>query len=93
MFMAQTIEFYIPSHFIPKVKLLPQEQRGKVIAFMSQREEAAETVCTSAYERLRAKPSLWFDSEIDEYTDIQAPEGTIIFQISGSCMLPENSYY
>ena len=91
--MAQVIEFYIPSHFKPKVRLLPKEQSGKVIAFMSQREEAAETVCASAYERLKAKPSLWLDSGVDEYTDIQVPGGTIIFQTFGSCMIPENSYY
>jgi hypothetical protein len=30
--MAQVIEFYIPACFKPKVKWVPQEQRGKVIA-------------------------------------------------------------
>jgi hypothetical protein len=91
--MAQVIEFYTPSHFKPKVRLLPQEQSGKVIAFMSHREEAAEIVCASAHEGLRAKSSFWLDSGIDEYTDIQASAGIIIFQTSGSCMIPENSYY
>ena len=31
--MAQVIEFYIPSRFKAKVKWIPQEQRGKIIAF------------------------------------------------------------
>jgi hypothetical protein len=31
--MAQVIEFYIPSRFKPKVKWIPLEQRGKIIAF------------------------------------------------------------
>jgi hypothetical protein len=31
--MAQVIEFYIPSRFKAKVKWIPLEQRGKVIAF------------------------------------------------------------
>jgi hypothetical protein len=91
--MAQIIEFYTPSHFKPKARLLPQEQSGKVIEFMSYREEAAQIVCASAHEGLRAKSSLWLDSGVDEYTDIHVPAGTIIFQISGSCMIPENSYY
>ena len=33
MVMAQVIEFYIPSRFKPKVKWVPMEQRGKIIAF------------------------------------------------------------
>jgi hypothetical protein len=33
MTMAQVIEFYIPARFKPKVKWVPQEQRGKLIAF------------------------------------------------------------
>ena len=31
--MARVIEFYIPSRFKSKVKWIPLEQRGKVIAF------------------------------------------------------------
>ena len=31
--MAQVIEFYIPSRFKVKVKWIPLEQRGKIIAF------------------------------------------------------------
>jgi hypothetical protein len=91
--MAQVIEFYTPSHFKPKIRLLSQEQSGKVIEFMSYREEAAQIVCASAHEGLRAKSSLWLDSEVDEYTDIQAAAGIIIFQTPGSCMIPENLHY
>ena len=29
--MAQVIEFYIPTRFKPKVKWVPQEQRGKIL--------------------------------------------------------------
>jgi hypothetical protein len=82
--MAQVIEFYTPSHFRTKVKLLPQEWRGKVIAFMSLREEEAEIVCASPYEGLNPKSSRWLYSRADEYTHIQAPTGIIIFQTSGS---------
>jgi hypothetical protein len=82
--MAQVIEFYAPSHFRPKVTLLPQEQRGKVIAFMSHREEEAEIVCASAYERLNSIDFRWLASWADEYTHIQAPTEIIIFQTSGS---------
>ena len=91
--MAQIIEFYTPLHFKPKARLLPQEQSGKVIAFMSYREEAAQIVCASAHEGLRAKSSFWLDSGVDEYTDIQAQAGIIIFQTYGSCMIPENLHY
>jgi hypothetical protein len=89
--MAQVIEFYTPSHFEPKVKLLSQQQRGRVIAFMSHREEEAEIVCVSAYERLDSKSSPWLDSWADEYAHIQAPTGIIIFQTSGLCMIPADS--
>lgn len=33
MIMAQVIEFYIPSRFKQKVKWVPVEQRGKILAF------------------------------------------------------------
>lgn len=89
--MAQVIEFYPPSHFGPKVKLLSQEQCGKVIAFISHREEEAETVCLSAYEKLNSKSSRWLDSWADECTHIHAPTGIIIFQTSGSCLIPADS--
>ena len=39
--MAHVIEFYMPARFKPKVKWVPQEQRGKVIAFPSDLKESA----------------------------------------------------
>ena len=35
MAMAQVIEFYIPSRFKPRVKWIPTERRGRVLAFPS----------------------------------------------------------
>jgi len=32
---AEVIEFYVPSHFRRKVKWIPLQERGKVIAFAS----------------------------------------------------------
>ncbi len=39
--MAHVIEFYIPTRFKPKPKGVSQEQRGKVIAFPSDRKKSA----------------------------------------------------
>ena len=39
--MAHVIEFYIPAGFKPKVKWVPQQQRGKVIAFSSDLKKSA----------------------------------------------------
>ena len=39
--MAQLIEFYIPIRFKQKVKWVPQEQRGKIIAFPSDLKKSA----------------------------------------------------
>jgi hypothetical protein len=39
--MAQVIEFYIPARFKPTAKWVPQEQRGKVIAFRSDLKKSA----------------------------------------------------
>ena len=39
--MAQLIEFYIPTGFKQKVKWVPQEQRGKIIAFPSDLKKSA----------------------------------------------------
>ena len=39
--MAHVIEFYMPARFKPKVKWVPQEQRGKVITFPSELKESA----------------------------------------------------
>jgi hypothetical protein len=39
--MAQVIEFYIPTRFKQKVNWVPQEQRGKIIAFTSNLKKSA----------------------------------------------------
>lgn len=39
--MAQVIEFYIPTRFKQKVKWIPQEQRGQIIAFPSDLKKSA----------------------------------------------------
>ena len=39
--MAQMIEFYIPVSFKPKAKWVPQEERGKVIAFPPELKKSA----------------------------------------------------
>jgi hypothetical protein len=31
--MAKVIEFYIPARFKPKLKWVPEQQRGKVLVF------------------------------------------------------------
>jgi hypothetical protein len=39
--MAQVIEFYIHARFKPRVKWVPQEQRGKVVEFPSELKQSA----------------------------------------------------
>jgi len=39
--MAHVIEFYIPARFKLKVKWVPREQRGKIIAFRSDLKKSA----------------------------------------------------
>jgi hypothetical protein len=39
--MAKVIEFYIPAGFQRKMKWLPREQRGKVIAFPTEIKKSA----------------------------------------------------
>ena len=39
--MAQVIEFYIPTRFKPKVKWVPPEQRGKILAFPTDLKKSA----------------------------------------------------
>jgi hypothetical protein len=56
--MAQVIEFCTLARFTPTVKWAPDEQRGKVIPFLSQREVSAELVC-AAHEELDSKFSRW----------------------------------
>jgi hypothetical protein len=41
MDMAQVIEFYIPARFKPKVKWVPPEQRGRIIAFPTELKKSA----------------------------------------------------
>jgi hypothetical protein len=56
--MTQVIEFHTLARFTPTVKWALDEQRGKVIPFMSQREVSDELVC-AAYEELDSESSPW----------------------------------
>jgi hypothetical protein len=56
--MTQVIEFHTLARFTPTVKWALDEQRGKVIPFMSQQEVSDDLVC-AAYEELDAEPSRW----------------------------------
>jgi hypothetical protein len=58
MSMAQVIEFDTLARFTPTIKWAPDEQRGKVIPFMSQREVSDELVC-AAYEELDSESFRW----------------------------------
>ena len=58
MSMAQIIEFDTLARITPTVTWAPNEQRGKVIPFMSQREVSDELVC-AAYEELDSESSRW----------------------------------
>jgi hypothetical protein len=49
--MAQITEFYTLARFTPAVKWPPDEQRGKVIQFMSQRREVSDELVCAAYVR------------------------------------------
>ena len=68
--MAQVIEFYTLTRFTPTVKWLPDEERGKVIPFMSQRGVFDELVC-AAYGELDSEFSQWLERD-------EAPHGTTI---------------
>jgi hypothetical protein len=61
--MAQVIEFDTLARFTPTVKWAPDERRGKVIPFMSQREVPDELMC-AAHEELDSESSRW--PELDE---------------------------
>jgi hypothetical protein len=39
--MAPVIEFYIPSRFHKRVKWIPQDQRGKLLAFSAEIRKSA----------------------------------------------------
>jgi hypothetical protein len=58
IFMAQVIEFHTLPRLTPTVKRPLDEQRGKVIPFLSQREVSDDLVC-AAYEELEFEPSRW----------------------------------
>lgn len=58
--MAQVIEFYTRAGLTPTVKRPTNEQRGKVVSFMSQREVLDELVC-AAYEEVDSESSRWPD--------------------------------
>jgi hypothetical protein len=64
--MAQVIEFYTLLRFTPTVKWRSDEQRGKVIPFMSQREVSDELVC-AAYEELDSEASRWCERDEAPY--------------------------
>jgi hypothetical protein len=57
--MAQVIEFDTLARFTPAVKRLPNEQRGKVIPFVSQRWELADELVSAGYEELSSESSQW----------------------------------
>lgn len=57
--MAQVIEFDASTRFTPRVKWPPDEQPGKVIPFMSQRQEVSDELDWAAYEELDSKSSRW----------------------------------
>ena len=57
--MAQVIEFYTLLRFTPTVKWRSDEQRGKVIPFMSQPWELADELVCAAYEELDSESFRW----------------------------------
>ena len=58
MSMAQVIEFDTLARFTPKVKWPVDQQRGKVIPFISRR-EVLDDLVFAAYEELDWDPSRW----------------------------------
>jgi hypothetical protein len=60
--MAQVIEFETLPRSTPTVKWPPDDQRGKVIPFMSQRKALYKPVC-AAYEELDSESSRWPDRD------------------------------
>jgi hypothetical protein len=72
MSMAQVIEFCTLARFTPTVNWLPDEHRGKIIPFMSQRREVSDELICAAYEELDSAPSRW--PERDEAVYHSAPE-------------------
>jgi hypothetical protein len=64
--MAQVIEFDTLARFTPTVKWARDEQRGKVIPFMSRREVSDELVC-AAYEKLDSESFRWPEPDVALY--------------------------
>jgi hypothetical protein len=64
--MAQVIEFDTLARFTPTAKWAPDEQRGKVIPFMSRREVPDELVC-AAHEELDSEPFRWPERDEAHY--------------------------
>jgi hypothetical protein len=64
--MAQVIEFDTLARFTPAMKWAPDEQRGKVIPFLSQREVSDELAC-AAYEELDSESSRWPERDEARY--------------------------
>jgi hypothetical protein len=63
MSMAQLIEFDTLARFTPTVKWRPDEQRGKVIPFMSQRRGMSDELVCAAYEELDSECCRWPESD------------------------------
>ena len=70
--MAQVIEFYTLARFTPTVNWTPDEQRGKVIPFMSQREVPDELVC-AAHEELDSDSYRWPERDETRLETLQTP--------------------
>jgi hypothetical protein len=59
MSMAQVIEFDTLARFAPTVNWPLDEERGKVIPFMSQRRKVSHELVCAAYEELDSESSRW----------------------------------
>jgi hypothetical protein len=57
--MAQVIEFDTLARFAPTLTWPANEQRGKVIPFMSQRREVLDELVCAAYEELDSDSFRW----------------------------------
>ena len=65
--MARVIEFDTLARFAPTVKWRPDEQRGKVIPFMSQRRKVADEPACVAYEESDSEFSRWPERDEAHY--------------------------
>jgi hypothetical protein len=65
--MAQVIEFDTLARFTPRRKWPPDEQRGKVIPFVSQRREVPHELVCVACEELDLESSGWSESDEASY--------------------------